>query len=156
MTQERSSNTFTGEQALAQLKHFAAVWQGYAFALARKAGIGPREAAALFVEPYLSNTFFPPLATEQMLEQQARQIAGTLALTHEEQSLHLELQGDTWLLKATIPDREALERYGVALEWHTQWLAEQLRFVCEPKGIACSAWLDENTQYIRLSRQPAS
>ena len=151
MTQDRSFNTFTSEQTLTLLKHFAAIWQGYAFALAQKAGLGPVETARLFVEPYLSSASFPSLATEQTLEQQARQIAGTLVLTHEEQSLHIEHQGDVWLLKAIIPDREALERYGVSLEWHTQWLAEQLRLVCEPKGITCAVWLEENAQYIRLS-----
>lgn len=50
-------------------------------------------------------------------------------------------------------DRELLERYGASLESHTQWIAEQLRHVCEPKGIRCSARLDSERQTFHLTLQ---
>src|SRR5262245_18395624 len=124
MTQDRFFNTFTDEQTLAWFRHHIAVMHGNALALAQKAGLSPVEAAGLFGGPCLSRASFPSPATEQILERQAKQIAGVFALTHAEPCIHVEHQGNTWLITAMILDREALEHYSASLECHTHWMAE--------------------------------
>ncbi len=154
MTRKHSFVTLSDEQTLAWYQHHVQVLHGYALALALKAGLSPAETARVFVEPWHAGlASLPSEATVQILEQQARQTAEILALTHGEERVHVERQGDTWLVEVTIADREPLERYGASLEIHTQWVAEQLRLVCEPKGIRCSVWLDQETQSLHLSLQ---
>lgn len=154
MTQKRSFITLSNEQTIAWYQQHVMVLHGYALALALKAGLSPAEAATVFVEPWHSGrASLPSQATTQILEQQARQIAEILALTHGEEHVYVEQQDDTWWVGVTIVDREPLECYGVSLEIHTQWVAEQLRQVCEPKGMLCSVWLDQDTQSIHLSLQ---
>lgn len=155
MTQKRSFITLSDEQIFAWYQHHVQVLHGYALALALKAGLSPAEAAKFWCESHWhgGRASLQPQATLQLLEQQTRQIAEVLALTHGEEHVHVEQQGDTWLVEVTIGDREPLERYGASLEIHTQWIAEQLRPVCEPKGIRCSVWLDQATQSLHLSLQ---
>lgn len=152
MTQKRSFVTLSDEQTLAWYQHHFQVLHGYALALALKAGLSPAEAANVFVEPWQSGkALLPSQATARVLEQQARQIAEVSALTYGEEHIHVEQQDHAWRVQVTIPDREPLERYGASLELHTQWVAEQLRQVCEPKGILCSVWLENDMQHIQLS-----
>jgi hypothetical protein len=154
MTQKRSLITLSDEQAMAWYQHHVQVLHGYALALALKAGLSPAEAATAFVEPWHgARVSLQSQATPQILEQQARQIVEVLALTHGEEYVHAERQDDTWKVEVTVVDREPLERYGASLEIHTQWIAEQLRHVCEPKGILCSVWLDPERQTLLLSLQ---
>ena len=154
MTRKRSFVTLSDGQTLAWYQHHIQVLHGYALALGLKAGLSPAEAARVFVEPWRAGlASFPPKATVQILEQQANQIAEILALTHGEESVRVERQDDTWLVGVTIADREPLERYGVSLELHTRWMAEQLRLICEPKGIRCSVWLDQETPSLHLVLQ---
>jgi hypothetical protein len=155
MTQKRSFSTLSDEQTLAWYQHHVQVLHGYALALALKAGLSAAEAATFWCESHWhgDQASLQPQATPQLLEQQAKQIAEVLALTHGEEHVHVEQQGDTWLVEVTIGDREPLERYGASLEIHTQWIAEQVRLVCEPKGIRCSVWLDQVTQSLHLSLQ---
>ncbi len=154
MTQKRSFITLSDEQTIAWYQHHVQVLHGYALALALKAGLSPAEAATAFVEPWHGGrASLPSQATLQILEQQARQIAEVLALTHGEEHVQVEHQGDTWRVEVTMVDREPLERYGASLEIYTQWVAEQLRHVCEPKGLRCSVWLDQETQSLHLSLQ---
>jgi hypothetical protein len=156
MTQEISFDTFTSEQAITWLRHHTAVMHAYAFALAQKANLSPAEAAHLFVDPWHANMPPQPPATAETLEQQARQIVMVLALEHGAQSVHIEHPNDTWLIITTLSDPEAMQRYGTPPEFHIQWLYEQLCLVCGPKGIICTAWLNDTTQYIQLSLQPTS
>ncbi|MBA2284043.1 MAG: hypothetical protein H0W02_01020 [Ktedonobacteraceae bacterium] len=154
MTQKRSYITLSAEQTIDWYQHHILVLHSYALALALKAGLSPAEAARVFVEPWHnSGISLQSQATAQLLEQQARQIAEVSALTYGEEHVHVEQQDDIWLIKVVIPDHEPLERYGPSLEVHTQWAAEQLRQVCDPKGIACSIWLENNIQYTQLSLQ---
>lgn len=154
MTQKRSFITLSAEQTIAWYQHHVLVLHGYALALALKAGLSPAEAASVFVEPWHNHRVsLQSQATTQLLEQQARQIAEVSALTYGEEHVHVEQQDDIWLVKVAIPDHEPLERYGTSLEVHTQWVAEQLRQVCEPKGIACLVWLEHDIQYTQLSLQ---
>lgn len=154
MTQKRSFITLSDEQTIAWYQHHVLVLHGYALALALKTGLSPAQAARVFVEPWHSNrSSLPSQATTQILEQQARQIAEVLALTYGENHVQAESQDASWLVKVAIPDTEPFERYGASLEFHVQWVAEQMHEVCEPKGIDCSAWLEKNTLYVRLSLQ---
>ena len=154
MTQKRSFITLSDEQMIAWYQHHVQVLHGYALALALKAGLSPAEAARAFVEPWHGGRVpLPSQATPQMLEQQARQIAEVLALTHGEEHVHAERQDATWKVEVVVGDREPLERYGASLEFHTQWIAEQLRHVCEPKGIRCSVWLEPERPSLQLSLQ---
>lgn len=154
MSQKRSFIMLSDEQTLAWYQHHVQVLHGYALALALKAGLSPAEAARVFVKPWHAGlASLPSQATVQILEQQARQTAEILALTHGEEHIHVEHRDDTWLVEVTIGDREPLERYGASLEIHTLWIAEQLRLICEPKGIRCSVWLDQATQSLHLSLQ---
>ncbi|MBO0780168.1 MAG: hypothetical protein J2P37_15195 [Ktedonobacteraceae bacterium] len=157
MAQKRSLITLTDEQVIAWHRHHSMVLHGYALTLALKAGLSPAEAAGIFVEPWKSGRAdFPSQVTDQVLEQQARQTAEVSALAYGEEHVEVERQDDTWLVKVVIAHREPLERYGASLERHIQWVAEQLRQVCEPKGIACTIWLDEDRQYMRFSRRAGS
>lgn len=154
MTQKRSLITLSHEQTLAWYQHHVQVLHGYALALALKAGLGPEEAATVFVEPWHgAQTPFQSQATPQLLERQAGQIAEVLALTHGEEYVHVEQEGDSWQVEVTVVDREPLERYGASLEIHARWIAEQLRHVCQPKGIDCSVRVDPATQSLHLSLQ---
>ena len=153
MTQKRSFITLSDEQIFAWYQHHVQVLHGYALALAHKAGLSPAEAARLWENWHGGRASQQSQATLQIVEQQAKQIAEVLALTHGEEHVHIEHQGDTWWVEVTGLDREPFERYGASLEIHTQWVAEQLRLVCEPKGICCSAWLDQETQSLHLSLQ---
>lgn len=154
MKEKRSLITLSDEQSIGWYQHHVQVLHGYALALALKAGLSAAEAATAFVEPWHGGSVpFPSQATPQMLEQQARQIAEVLALTHGEAHVHAERQDDTWKVEVMVVDREPLERYGASLEFHTQWIAEQLRHVCEPKGILCSVWLDAERQALHLTLQ---
>ncbi len=157
MTQKHSLITLSDEQTIAWYQHQVQVLQGYALALALKAGLSPVEAAKFWCESHwhAGLASLPSHATLQILEQQARQIAEVLALTHGEEHVHVERQDDTWTVEVTVVDREPLERYGASIEVHTQWIAEQLRHVCEPKDILCSVWLDQETQSLHLSLQIA-
>ena len=154
MQEKRSLITLSDEQSIAWYQHHVQVLHGYALALALKAGLSPAEAATAFVEPWHGDR--APLhsqATLQLLEQQAAQIGEILALTHGEEHVHAERYDDTWRVEVTVVDRELLERYGASLEHHTQWIAEQLRQVCEPKGILCSVWLDPQRQSFQVCIQ---
>lgn len=152
MTQKPPLITLTAEQRISWYQHHVCVLHGYALALALKAGLSPEEAASFFVEPWHSaRASQASQATDQMLEQQARQAAEVLALTYGAEHVQVEHQGETWLVKAIIVDCEPLERYGASLELHARWTAEQLRQVCEPKGILCSTWLARDTQHLQFS-----
>jgi hypothetical protein len=154
MQEQRSLITLSHEQSIAWYQHHVQVLHGYALALALKAGLSPAEAATAFVGPWHGDR--APLqsqATLQLLEQQAAQIGEILALTHGEEYVRAERYDDTWKVEVTVVDREPLERYGVSLELHTQWIADQLRQVCEPKGILCSVWLDPHRQSFQVSLQ---
>jgi hypothetical protein len=153
MSEKRSLITLSNEQTIAWYQAHVQVMHGYALALALKAGLSAAEAARVFVEPWhAGHANLPSQATVEALERQARQIAEVLALTHGEEQVQVEHQDDaTWRVGVTIVDPEPFERYGVSLEMHTQWVAEQLRLVCEPKGIVCSVRLDQDRQNIQLS-----
>ncbi|HEX7736171.1 MAG TPA: hypothetical protein VF458_15060 [Ktedonobacteraceae bacterium] len=154
MSQKHSFITLSDEQAFVWYQHHVQVLHGYALALALKAGFSPAEAASVFVEPRHGSVDLaspPSQATARIIEQQARQVVEVLALTHGEEHIHVEQQDNAWLIEVTIDEHEPLERYGASLEIHAQWIAEQLRLVCEPKGIRCSVWLDPETQSLRLS-----
>lgn len=154
MAQKRSFITLSAEQTLAWYQHHVQVLHGYALALAQKAGLSPEEAAAMFVEPgHGSQAPLQLQGTLPLLEQQARQIAEALALTHGEKHIHARQQDDTWLVEVTIDDHEPFERYGASLEVHTHWIAEQLRLVCKPKGIRCSVWLEQTPLSLHISLQ---
>ena len=153
MSQKHSFVTLSEEQILAWYQHLVQVLHGYTLALALKAGLSPAEAARLWENWQGSRTSQVSHATLEMLERQAEQIAEVFALTHGEEHVRIEQQDETWLVEVTIADREPLERYGASLEFYTQWVAEQLRLVCEPKGIGCSVWLDQETPSLHLSLQ---
>ena len=157
MQEKPSFNKLSDEQTIAWYQHHMQVLHSYALALALKAGLSPVEAARFFVEPWHANhhaTSARP--TAQLLEQQAKQVASVSALSHGEEQVHLEQQERGWLVEVTIVDREPLERYSVSLEVYTQWVGEQLRQVCELKGIRCAVWLDQDVQFIQLSLQADS
>ncbi|HEY7349287.1 MAG TPA: hypothetical protein VH599_13315 [Ktedonobacterales bacterium] len=151
MKEKRSLITLSDEQTIAWLQHHVQVLHGYALALALKAGLSPAEAAATFVEPGHGDRadLHPPAS----LQLQARQIAEALALTHGAEHVHVQHHDNTWSVQVTVIDREPFERYGASLEMHTQWIAEQVRHVCEPKGIRPSVWLDQETLSLHLSLQ---
>jgi hypothetical protein len=153
MTQKRSFITLSDEQRLAWYQQLVQALHGYTLALALKAGFSPAEAARLWENWHGGRASQPAQATLQMGEQQAEQIAEVFALTHGEEHIHIEQQDETWLVEVTIADREPLERYGTSLEIYTLWVAEQVRLVCEPKGIRCSVWLDQEQPSLHLSLQ---
>src|SRR5262245_32510547 len=140
MSRKHSFVTLSEEQTLSWYQHLVQAQHGYALALALKAGLSPEEAARLW-ENWHGGTAQASQVTLERLERQSEQIAEVFALTHGEEHVHLEQQDETWLVEVTISDREPLERYGASLELYTQWVAEQVRLVCEPKGIRCSVWL---------------
>jgi len=151
MAQNNTFASFTDKETIEWLRHHMIVMHGYALALAQKAGLSAAEAAQLFVELLLSSNSLLASTTPQLLEQQAMQNAEVLALTYGEQQVSVERNGEVWLVKARISDKESLERYGTSLDFHALWLAEQLRLVCEPKGINCKVWLVDEMLYIQLS-----
>jgi hypothetical protein len=154
MSQKYSFVTMSEEQTLAWYQHNVQMMQGYALALALKAGLSPAEAATVFVEPWHgARAPLQPQATLQILEQQARQIAEVMALTHGEEHIYVEQQDEAWLVEVSEFDREPFERYGTSLEIYSQWIEEQLRHICESKGMRCSVWLDQETQSLHLSLQ---
>ena len=153
MSRKHSFVTLSEEQTLAWYQHLVRALHGYALALALSAGLSPAEAARLWENWHAGLASHPSQTTLQMIEQQAKQIAEVFALTHGEEHVQIEQQDETWLVEVTIADREPLERYGASLELHTQWVAEQVRLVCEPKGIRCSVWLDQETPSLHLSLQ---
>lgn len=150
MAQNNTFGSFTDNETIEWLRHHMIVMHGYALALAQKAGLNATEAAQLFVEPLLSSISWSS-ATPQLLEQQAMQNAAVLALTYGEQQVNVEKNGEVWLVKAQLSDNESLMRYGASLDFHTQWLAEQLRLVCEPKNMSCKVWLIDDELHIQLS-----
>ena len=124
MSEKGSLIRLSNEQIIAWYQEHVQVMHGYALALALKAGLSAAEAARAFVEPWhVGHASVPTRATVEVLEQQARQIAEVLALTHGEEHVHVEQQDDTWLVGVTIVDSEPFERYGVSLEIHTDWVA---------------------------------
>lgn len=155
MNRQHSLITLSNEQTIAWYQHHVYVLHGYALALAFKAGLSPAEAAAVFVEPWHDggSVPLPVQVTPQILEQQARQIAEVFALTHGEEQVQVACQDETWSIEVTVSDCEPFERYGASLEMHTQWIAEQLRHVCEPKGILCSVQMDSERVSLHLSLQ---
>jgi hypothetical protein len=157
MAQLRSFVTLSAKQTLAWYQHHIQVMHGYALALGLKAGLSPAEMASTFVEPWLAiPASFPSEATAQRLEQQALQTAEVLALTYGEERVHVERGDDAWAIEVTIADHEALERYGASFELHIQWLAEQLRLVCEPKALRSAVWQDPEKPSLHLSLQLGS
>ena len=153
MSRKHSFVTLSEEQTLAWYQHLVQGLHGYTLALALKAGLSPAEAARLWENWHGGRTTQPSQATLEMVESQAEQIAEVFALTYGEEHVQIEQQDETWLVEVTIADREPLERYGTSLELYTQWVAEQVRLVCEPKGIRCSVWLDQETPSLHLSLQ---
>ena len=154
MSQKHSLITLSDDQIIAWYQHHVQVLHGYALALALKAGLSQAEAARVFIEPWhTSRPSFPSQATPQIVETQAEQTAEILALTHGEEHIHVAHREDTWLVQVMIDDREPFERYGASLESLTQWIAEQLRLVCKPKGIRCSVWLEHEPQSLHISLQ---
>jgi hypothetical protein len=152
MSQQVSFTVPEREQIVEMLRHLTAVHQGYALALAQKAGLSASEAVQIFMLPYmdyLSAQHYEP--NPQLLEQQAYQNAATLAIANGSENVQLEKHETAWLITTHIADSEALTRYGVTLEDHMQWLYEQLRAVGDPKGIAYKIWLESETQFIQLS-----
>jgi hypothetical protein len=153
MSRKRSFVTLSEEQTLAWYQHLVQAQHGYTLALALKAGLSPEEAARLWENRHGSRTSQPSQATIEIVERQAEQIAEVFALTYGEKYVQIEQQDETWLVEVTIADREPLECYGASLDLYTQWVAEQVRLVCEPKGIRCSVWLDQETPSPHLSLQ---
>jgi hypothetical protein len=152
MPQKRSFVTLSAEQTLTWYQHHMQVMHGYALALGLRAGLSLAEIARTFVEPWLAvPASLPSVATAQSLQQQALQIAEVLALTYGEERVRVARRDDTWTIEVTIADREALERYGAGLELHVQWLAEQLRLVCEQKAIRSSVWQDPEKPSLHIS-----
>ncbi|EFH80938.1 hypothetical protein [Ktedonobacter racemifer] len=151
MSRKHSFVTLSEEQTLAWYQHLVQALHGYTLALTLKAGLSPAEAARLWENWHGGRTSQPSQATLEMVEQQAEQIAEVFALTHGEEHVQIEQQDEAWLVEVTIADREPLERYGASLELYTQWVAEQMRLVCEPKGIRCSVWLDQETPSLHFS-----
>ena len=151
MAQNTTFASFTDQETIEWLRHHMIVMHGYALALAQKAGLSGAEAAQLFVEPLLASASLLLSTTLQLPEQQAMQNAAVLALTYGEQQVSVERNSEVWLVKAQLSDNEGLTRYGASLDFHTQWLAEQLRLVCEPKSINCKVWLIDDKLHIQLS-----
>lgn len=153
MDRERSFVTLSQEQTLAWYQHLVQALHGYTLALALKAELSPAEAAKLWENWHGSRVMQPSPATFQVVEQQAEQMAEVFALTYGERHVQIEHQNETCLVEVTIPDREPLERYGASLEFYTQWVAEQVRLICEPKKIHCSVRLDPETPALHLAFQ---
>lgn len=152
MAHKYASVNLSDEQVRAWYQHHIQILHGYALALGLKAGLTPAETARVFVEPWQANrAALPSDANVYLLGQQAGQVAEILALTYGAERVRFEQQNASWVVAVTILDCEPLERYGVSLEEYTQWVAEQLRLVCEPKGICCSVWLDQATLVVQLT-----
>jgi hypothetical protein len=148
-------DTLPPEQALHWLQQHLTTWTGYAFALAQQADLTPEEAAHFFMQPLLTPGQVHLQADEQALERQAKQSAATMILMHGDNNVHLERDGDQWLLRATLTDLKGdLEPWGISLEFFTRWLGEQARLVGLPKGIVYTTWLEEDTLFMRLNCQP--
>ncbi len=154
-TQNIPVGTLSVEQAVSWLQPHITTWTGYAFALAQKAGLSPEAAARIFMQPVLDEGQTTFQADAAQLEQQAKQNATMMALLHGAGNVHLERDGDTWLLKAALGDfRQKLENWGVSLEFFARWLGEQARLIGGPKGIAYSSWLEGDTLHIQLRLAP--
>lgn len=152
MAQEIAINCMTADETLAMLRHQDANGHGYALALAQQANLTPEEAVQIFMAPY--NVYFASQSYEPglpLLAQQAQQNAAMLALSSGEENVRLERDGETWLITASLPEVESLERWGANMDYHLRWTQEQLRLVGDPKGINYKVWLDGNVQYIQLS-----
>jgi hypothetical protein len=143
------------EQAMVWLQHHITTWTGYAFALAQKASLSPEEAARMFMEPLRAYVGSQTQADSQLLEQQAKQSAATMALMHGQNNVQLDHDEDRWLMKTIITaEKQNLQQWGVSVEFFTRWLGEQARLVGEPKGIVYTTWLEDDMLYIQLTLQP--
>jgi len=150
-TQNIPVDILSVKQAVSWLQPHITTWTGYAFALAQKAGLSPEAAARIFMQPVLDEKQTAFQADEVQLEQQAKQNATMMALLHGADNVHLERDGDTWLLKAALGDfKQKLEVWDVSLEFFAGWLGEQARLIGEPKGITYSSWLEGDTLYMQL------
>ena len=144
--------TLPPDQMIAWYQHHVQVLQGYALALALRAGLSPEEAATVFIDPWhAAFASLPSSVTPHLLEVQAGQAAEVLALTYGMENVRVYQQEKTWLIEVTDIDPEPCERYGVSLELHSRWIAEQLRPICEAKGIHSSVWLEPERPTLHLS-----
>jgi hypothetical protein len=142
----------SAERAVLWLQPHVATWTAYAFALAQQADLSPEEAARLFMQPMPAGEPQAYQADAALLERQARQSAGVMMLMHGSANVHLEREGDTWLLRAVLADmKSSLELWNVSLDFFARWLGEQARLVCLPKGITCTTWLDGDIFSMQLA-----
>lgn len=151
-TQPVPIDTVAAEQMLPWLQHHILAWTGYAFALAQRAGLTPEVAAQIFMSPIIDAGQVTFQADAASLEQQAMQNAVIMSAFHGANNVHLERDGDTWLLKiATAAIKQELELWGVFLDFFALWLGEQARLIGEPKGIVYTSWLEDETLYLQLT-----
>ncbi len=144
MTQEVLFERLTQEETNALLQQKLTIFTGYAFALAQKAGLTPEEAAQFFMEPHRADyaTTSTSISRDEILEQQARSSAVSMAVSHGNNNVQLEHDNDTWVIKVMLmQDKPILEQWGVSLEFLTRWLGEQARLIGEPKGVVYTCWL---------------
>lgn len=151
-TQPVTIDPVTSEEMLPWLQHHILAWTSYAFALAKLANLTPEAAANLFMQP-LSDEERPSFqADAPRLEQQARQNAVIMSALHGAEHVHLERDGDTWLLQMeTAAFKQELALRGVSLDFFARWLGEQARLIGVPKGIAYTSWLKDELFCLQLT-----
>lgn len=153
MSQEVPIEVITLEETVILLQQRLTMFTGYAFALAQKAELTPKEAAQVFME--LHRTEYVTLSSPaEILEQQAKNSAISMTVSHGSSNVRLERDTDKWLVKVLLTqDRPIIEQWGASLAFLAQWLQEQARLIDEPKGIVYKCWLDEEVLTVQLMLQ---
>jgi hypothetical protein len=105
------------------------------------------------MEPHRADYTAIPNSTshEEILEQQARSSAVSMAVSHGGNNVQLERDNDTWLIKVMLEqDKLIVEQWGISLEFLARWLGEQARPIGVPKGIVYTCWLDGDVLNVQL------
>ena len=140
----------TGDE-VEMLRRQVLMFQGYAYALAQRAGLSPEEAGCLWFEALgdPARSARPP-ADPAVVERVAKGVATfSLALL----PTTLECDGDTWTIRSVLTDATAdLERWGAPLVFFVRWSAMVQRREGEASGgIIWETWQEGDSVYQRLS-----
>jgi hypothetical protein len=120
MTETVTAESLAPADAIARTRQIALLFLAYALACAKKAGLGPEEAARFCKQ--LRPQARPAVTTLAQLEQVARNDAMFMALLHGRASI--EQKGDRWSI--TVPldgDRSVMESF-TTLDYYIRWGAE--------------------------------
>jgi hypothetical protein len=119
---------------------------GYAFALARRQGIGPEEAARLWMEPRMHSSTDNGIEVEAWLERNA---AG-MALFHG--GAYLTRAEGGWTMRVEVGAELAPLQTWEAVDYWVRWMAEQAQILAMPRGLRATAGLEGTILAVRFER----